>query len=117
MTTLRAFSVWPASCPEGAEVVNARTAGAAKFARWLSIREHYPDLPFTEMRCRCLGEPSSAGLGDDGVTASDVGDAAIGGVAHEFLEMVPQVLLLGVVPYDGWPAPSRPLSPNDTGRP
>lgn len=55
--TIRAFSVWPQGRPEWAETVNARSAGAAKYDRWRSIRECYQDVPITAMRCRVVGPP------------------------------------------------------------
>jgi hypothetical protein len=58
--SVRAYSVWPADRPEWAMTVNARNAGAAKYDRWLSIKDAGWDLPITAMRARSLGAPVSS---------------------------------------------------------
>lgn len=52
-----AFEVWPVWAREFATVINARTAGKAKYQAWMELRESYQDTPITDMRSRKVGRP------------------------------------------------------------
>lgn len=52
-----AFLVWPEPHPDFARVINARTAGKAKYQEWLDITDSWPDVPITAMRARKVGPP------------------------------------------------------------
>lgn len=54
-----AFEVWPKWKPEWATVINARTAGKAKYQVWLDLKESYQDTPITDMRSRKVGQPQT----------------------------------------------------------
>jgi hypothetical protein len=41
-------------------VVHARTAGQAKSEYWSRVRDSWPDIPYTTIRCRKLGAPRSS---------------------------------------------------------
>lgn len=60
MNEVFSFSVWPKDRPEWAETVNARTKGRAKFEYWNRLADAWPDVPFTEIRCRKLGGPHTS---------------------------------------------------------
>lgn len=52
------FEVWAGSeRPEYPRVVNAITPGKAKSAYLSIVREPWPDLKFTQIKCRKIGEP------------------------------------------------------------
>lgn len=38
-------------------IVNAPNAGKARYGYWLDVRDAVPDLPFTAIRVRSLGDP------------------------------------------------------------
>ena len=42
------------------KIVNARTAGQAKRDYHLDVRESWPDVPYTAMRCRKVGAPHTS---------------------------------------------------------
>ena len=39
------------------KIINHETAGKAKYSYWLDVRESWPDIPFTDIRCRKIGNP------------------------------------------------------------
>lgn len=41
-------------------IINARSAGKAKTSYWNDVRESWPSIPFTAVRCRKLGAPYSS---------------------------------------------------------
>lgn len=59
--TLFAWFVTVKSKPEWGQTINARTAGAAKAEYHRDLREAWPDIPFTELRCQRIGAPHSSG--------------------------------------------------------
>lgn len=42
------------------KIVNARTAGQAKHDYHLDVRNAWPDVPYTAMRCRKIGAPHTS---------------------------------------------------------
>ena len=42
------------------KIVNARTAGQAKRDYHLDVRDAWPDVPYTAMRCRKIGAPHTS---------------------------------------------------------
>jgi hypothetical protein len=42
------------------QVINHATAGKAKAKYWRDVRESWPDVPFTAIRCRKLGSPRTS---------------------------------------------------------
>lgn len=59
MNTVSAFLVSVAGT-DWSQVVNHRTAGKAKVEYWHSVRESWPDVPYTAMRVRKIGLPRSS---------------------------------------------------------
>jgi hypothetical protein len=45
---------------EWAETVNARTSGQAKSEYFQGVRESWPGIPFTALRCRKIGRPHTS---------------------------------------------------------
>jgi hypothetical protein len=41
-------------------IVNARTAGQAMVDYWRDVRESWPSIPYTAIRCRKVGRPQSS---------------------------------------------------------
>lgn len=60
MIAVFAFLVWLHPNEEHATVVNTTTRGKDKVDKWRDIRECWPDVPYTLMRCRKLGPPQSS---------------------------------------------------------
>lgn len=42
------------------KVINARSRGQAKVEYWRDVTDAWPSIPFTAMRCRKLGAPTSS---------------------------------------------------------
>jgi len=54
-----AFEVWVKGYEEHPSVVNAATAGKAKYRQWLEVRDAWQDTPITAMRSRRIGAARS----------------------------------------------------------
>lgn len=57
---LAAWDVTVAGRPEWVERVNAYTSGQAKARYYTGLKESWPDIPFTALRCRKAGSPHSS---------------------------------------------------------
>jgi hypothetical protein len=57
---VRAFEVYPCRKPEWSAVVNACSAGQAKSIYARSLWDPWPDIPFTDLRCRVAGPAFSS---------------------------------------------------------
>lgn len=58
-TRLRAYECFPAKRPEWAKTINSTSPGRAKVEYWHDLREAWPDIPFTDIRCRVTGPPET----------------------------------------------------------
>lgn len=57
---IHGYEVWVRSKPDWARVVNAKSRGASKYDYWLDLTDAWPDVPFTEIRCRKVGGPQTS---------------------------------------------------------
>lgn len=57
---LFSWAVTVAGKPEWEQCVNAHTSGKAKSSYYYELKESWPDIPFTAIRCRKIGSPRSS---------------------------------------------------------
>lgn len=55
-----AFEVTVNGKPEWVRVINARTHGQAKSEYYSHLIDAWPDVPWTELRCRKIGNPKTS---------------------------------------------------------
>ncbi|MGE3276743.1 MAG: hypothetical protein AB7O67_16650 [Vicinamibacterales bacterium] len=60
MDDVFAFECSVAGWGDSGSVVNARSAGRAKSTYLSDLRDSYPEIPYTLIRCRKLGAPRSS---------------------------------------------------------
>lgn len=54
---IHAYEVWVDGTDRPRHTVYSRNRGAAKYSYWLDVRDAWPSVPITAMRCRRIGLP------------------------------------------------------------
>lgn len=59
-TPIRSFECYVKGRPHWAQLVNSTTAGKAKTEYWRQVSDAWPDIPFTDIRCKRHGPPHTS---------------------------------------------------------